>query len=114
MATVRMSAPLEARYEITRVGRLRYRNHRRLSVTSASGDLPAVRVVARVKLPPLEPGDGLEVARFPAPSSGETSLTGEFVLPTTDRPLYLRAFPLNGATGRIVLVPTNPTQLRID
>ena len=114
MATVRMSTPLEARYEITRVGRLRYRNHRRLSVTSAAGDLPAVQVVARAKLPPLEPGDGLEVARFPAPPSGETSLTGEFVVPTEDRPLFLRAFPLNGTTGRIVLVPTHPTQLRID
>jgi hypothetical protein len=114
MATVRMSAPLEARYEITRVGRLRYRNHRRLSVTSASGGLPAVQVVARATVPPLEPGDGLEVARFPAPPRDETSLTGEFVLPTEDRPLYLRAFPLNGATGRTVLVPTNPTQLRID
>ncbi|MGH4014935.1 MAG: hypothetical protein ACRDSL_13645 [Pseudonocardiaceae bacterium] len=113
-ATVRMSAPLQARYEITRVGRLRYRNHRRLSVTSASGQLPAVRVVARVKLPPLEPGDGVEVACFPAPGTGATSLTGEFVLPTKDRPLYLRAFPLNGAAGRIVLVAANPAQLRID
>lgn len=114
MTTVRMSALLEARYEVTRVGRLRYRNHRRLSVTSTSGQLPAVRVVARVTLPPLEPDDGIEVARFPAPGSGATSLTGEFVLPTKDRPLYLRAFPLNSAAGRIVLVPANPTQLRID
>jgi len=113
MATVWMSAPLEARYEITRLGRLRHRDHRRLSVTSASGQLPAVQVVARAKLPPLEPGDGVEVARFPAPGNGATSLTGEFVLPTRDRPLYLRAFPLNGAVGRIVLVPVNPTQLRI-
>ncbi|HWM07247.1 MAG TPA: hypothetical protein VNP92_33340, partial [Actinophytocola sp.] len=72
------------------------------------------QVVARAKLPPLEPGDGLEVARFPAPPSGETSLTGEFVVPTEDRPLFLRAFPLNGTTGRVVLVPTHPTQLRID
>lgn len=114
MATVRMNTPLEARYEITRVGRLRYRDHRHLSVTSGSGQLPAVQVVARVKLPPLEPGDGVEVARFPAPGSGATSLTGEFVLPTNERPLYLRVFPLNGAPGRIVLVPTNPAQLRID
>jgi hypothetical protein len=112
MATVRMSAPLEARYEITRVGRVRYRNHRRLSVTSESGQLPAVQVVARVKLPPLEPGDGAEVARFPAP--GAASLTGEFVLPTKDRPLYLRVFPLDGAAGRVVLVPVNPAQLRIE
>jgi hypothetical protein len=109
-----MNTPLEARYEITRVGRLRYRDHRHLSVTSGSGQLPAVQVVARVKLPPLEPGDGVEVARFPAPGSGATSLTGEFVLPTNERPLYLRVFPLNGAPGRIVLVPTNPAQLRID
>jgi hypothetical protein len=65
-------------------------------------------------LPPLEPDDGLEVARFPAPPSRETSWAGEFVLPTEDRPLYLRAFPLSGATGWIVLVPANPTQLRID
>jgi hypothetical protein len=114
LATVLMSAPLEARYEITRAGRLRYRNHRRLSVTSTSGDLPGVRVVAKAELPPLEPGDGLEVVRFPAPPSGETSLTGEFVLPTMDRPLFLRAFPLTGATGRIVLIPANPAQLRID
>lgn len=114
MATVRMSAPLEVRYEVTRVGRLRHRNHRRLSVISVSGQLPSVRVVARVKLPPLEPDDGVEVARFPAPGSGATSLIGEFVLPTKDRPLYLRAFPLNGAAGRIVLVPANPAQLRID
>lgn len=111
MATVGMSAPLQARYEIIRVGRLRYRNHRRLSVTSESGQLPAVRVVARVKLPPLEPSDGVEVARFPG---GAASLTGEFVLPTKERPLYLRVFPQNSATGRIVLVPANPAQLRID
>jgi len=114
MATVRMSAPLQAHYEITRVGRLRNRNHRRLSVTSASGQLPAVRVVARVRLPPLEPDDGVEVARFPAPGNSAASLTGEFVLPTKERPLYLRAFPLNSAAGRIVLVPAKPTQLRID
>ena len=108
-----MSAPLEARYEITRVGRVRYRNHRRLSVTSASGQLPAVRVVARVRLPPLDPGDGVEVARFPAPGADAASLTGEFVLPK-ERPLYLRVFPLNGAAGRIVLVPAHPAQLRIE
>jgi hypothetical protein len=113
MATVRMSAPLEARYEITRVGRVRYRNHCRLSVTSASGQLPAVRVVARVQLPPLDPGDGVEVARFPAPGADAASLTGEFVLPK-ERPLYLRVFPLNGAAGRIVLIPVNPAQLRIE
>jgi hypothetical protein len=113
MATVRMSAPMEARYEITRVGRVRYRNHRRLSVTSDSGQLPAVRVVARVRLPPLDPGDGVEVARFPAPGADAASLTGEFMLPK-ERPLYLRVFPLNGTAGRIVLVPVNPAQLRIE
>ncbi|HEU0088125.1 MAG TPA: hypothetical protein VFQ77_10825, partial [Pseudonocardiaceae bacterium] len=114
MATVRMSAPREARYEITRIGRLRHRNHRRLSVTAKAGPLPAVQVVARARVPPLEPGDGLEIARFPAPGSGETCLTGEFVLPAMERPLFLRAFPLNDAAGRIVLIPSNPRQLRID
>lgn len=113
MVTVRMSTPLEVRYEITRIGRFRSRNHRRLCVTSPSGGLPAVCVVARAKLPPLQPGDGLEVARFPPPGEGETSLNGEFALPTLDRPLYLRVFALNGADG-VVLVPADPTQLRID
>lgn len=114
MVTVRLSAPVEARYEITRVGRLRHRSHRRLSVTSAAGPLPAVRVVARAKLPPLDAGDGTEVARFAAPGAESTSLTGEFVLPATERPLYLRAFPVNGTAARIVLVAANPAQLRID
>jgi hypothetical protein len=55
----------------------------------------------------------VEVARFPAPGADAASLTGEFMLPK-ERPLYLRVFPLNGTAGRIVLVPVNPAQLRIE
>lgn len=113
MVTVRITAPLQARYEITRIGRLRNRHHRRLSVTSESGRLPGVQVVARVRLPPLQSGDGVELARFAAPANGATALTGEFALPR-ERPLHLRVFPLNDELDRIVLIPANPSQLRID
>jgi len=114
MVTAGVSAPGEAGYEIRRVGGFRNRHRRRLLVSAPTGALPGVRVIARTRIPPLHPDDGVEVARFPAPGTGETSLSGEFALTVPGRPLFLRAFPLDGAGGDVVLVPTNPTQLRID
>lgn len=114
MVTAGSSAPGEACYEIRRVSGFRHRNRHRLVVTaSAAGVLGGVRVVARSRIPPLSPEDGVEVASFPAPGAGETSLSGEFVVAATGRPLFLRAFPAEDLDD-VVLVPTHPMQLRID
>ena len=113
MVTVSASVPPELSYEIQRVSGFRNRRLRRL-VVSADGARtpPAVRVVARVRLPPLSPDDGVELAAFPAPPPGTTTFGGEFPLTERGRPLFLRAFPADG--DAVVLVPANPAQLRID
>jgi hypothetical protein len=110
MVTVSASVPPELAYEIQRVNGFRNRHLRRLVVTG--GCIPGgVRVIARTRVPPLSPQDGVELARFPAPTSG-TTLTGEFSLTERARPLFLRVFPAEG--DGVVLVPTHPMQLRID
>lgn len=113
MATVSASVPRELTYEIQRVGGFRKRHLRRLVVTAdGAGAVGGVRVVARPRIPPLTPQDGVELASFPAPATGMTTLTGEFSLTERGRPLFLRAFPAD-ADG-VVLVPIHPMQLRID
>jgi len=113
MVTVSTSAPREFGYEIQRVGGFRNRNRRRLVVTEdATGAVGRVRVIARSRIPPLTPEDGVELASFPDPATGTTSLSGEFPLTSVaSRPLFLRAFPEDDCGA--VLVPTHPMQLRI-
>jgi hypothetical protein len=113
MVTVSASVPRELTYEIQRVSGFRKRHLRRLVVTAdGAGAVGGVRVVARSRIPPLTPQDGVELASFPAPATGMTTLTGEFSLTERGRPLFLRAFPAD--SDGVVLVPTHPMQLRID
>jgi hypothetical protein len=113
MVMVSATVPTELTYEIQRMSGFRNRNVRRLVVSGDGGErLPGVRVVARVRLPPLSPDDGIELAAFPPPEPDAPALAGEFRVTERRRPLHLRVFPAEG--DATVLVPANPAQLRID
>ncbi len=113
MVTVSASVPRELSYEIQRVSGFRNRHLRRLVVDlDGTTDLGAVCVVARSRLPPLSRDEGVELKSFDAPERGAPTAGGVFELRGRDRPLFLRAFPADGAP--VVLVPAHPTQLRID
>lgn len=112
MVSAGATSPSEVGYEVQKISGFRNKRRRRLVVAArAGGTLGGVRVVARARIPPLNPEDGIELARFAAPV-GETSMSAEFDVTAAGRPLFIRAFPTdeNGP----VLVPTNPAQLRID
>jgi hypothetical protein len=105
LAHTSLAAPAVVRYAILPAGRGR----RRLDVSGPS-PLPGVQVRARVKLPPLNPDDGVAVLTLAPPTADATNMSAPFDL-IPGRLLHLRAFPMRPG---VELLPEDPRQLRVE
>lgn len=118
---VREGVRRRARYDVRRVGRrFAGRGSGRtfcLVVESLDGTAPpAVQLVARASMAPLDAADGEPVVTTRPADDGDAVVTTEFDLDRFRggrRPLILRAFPADGSIGSVELVPANPRNLEI-